>query len=108
MKGETLTERAKKLDTDERIAYRITSDTDRVSTRVIRGIEEIVGADDDRRTWLYDSVDPDALDALFSQKHSGGNREDGKVVFTAKGCEVVVHGDGEIHIYASETHDADE
>ncbi|MFB9808378.1 HalOD1 output domain-containing protein [Haladaptatus pallidirubidus] len=97
-----------KHDTDERIAYRITSDVDRVSTRVIRGVEEIVGEDDDRRTWLYNSIDPDALDALFSQKHSGGSREDGKVVFTARGCKIVVHGDGEIHIYAPEAHDSDE
>ncbi|WP_435157149.1 HalOD1 output domain-containing protein [Haladaptatus sp. DFWS20] len=96
------------FDTDGRIAYRVTGDEDNVSTRVIRGIEEIVGEDEERRTWLYDSVDPDALDTIFSQKHSGGSREDGKVIFTAQGCEVVVHGDGEIHIYAPENHTPEE
>ncbi|WP_266080229.1 HalOD1 output domain-containing protein [Haladaptatus caseinilyticus] len=92
------------LDRDERAAYRITGDTDNVSTRVIRGIEEIVGKDEERRTWLYDCIDPDALDAIFSQKHSGATRDEGKVVFTARKCEVVVHGTGEIHIYAPKNH----
>ncbi|WP_458189914.1 HalOD1 output domain-containing protein [Haladaptatus sp. NG-WS-4] len=100
MRDDRLTERLPELDRGEFEAYRVESGCDDVSTRVIRAVEEIVGRDERKDTWLYDSIDPDALDAIFDRKHDGTLREDGKVVFTARGCEIVVHGSGEIDIYA--------
>ncbi len=108
MRGEKLTERVTDLDEDRRAAYRVAGNVDDVSTRVIRGVEEIVGEDEDNRTWLYDSIDPDALDTIFSEKHSGATRESGKVVFTTRECKVVVHGNGEIYIYAPKDNEVDE
>lgn len=103
MRENSITERATELDRDGRAAYRVPSDDeDAVSTRVIRAVEEIVGDDEGNRSWLYDSVDPDALDAIFDDKHDGTPRTDGKIVFTARSCEVIVHADRSLTIYASE------
>jgi hypothetical protein len=99
MREEQLTERVAELDCDEYVAYRIKGGDDDVSTRIIRGVETIVGTDDDKTTWLYDSIDPDALDAIFSRKHDGTPRKDGKVVFTARNCKISVRGSGEITVY---------
>ncbi|EFW92957.1 hypothetical protein ZOD2009_06359 [Haladaptatus paucihalophilus DX253] len=99
------TERAADLDRDGRNAYRVAGETDDPSTRIIRGVEEIVGRSAEKQTWLYDSVDPDALDAIFEEKHDGTTRTGGKVTFTARGCEIIVDADGEILIYGPVTDD---
>jgi hypothetical protein len=99
MKEERFTERAAELDRDGRKAYRIAGRNDDPSTRVIRGVEEIVGQSAEKQTWLYDSVDPDALDAIFGQKHDGTSRTDGKITFIARECEIIINADGEILVY---------
>ena len=46
---------------------------------------------------LNDSVDPDALDALFAPRHDGTPRTgDGSVEFSSNGYRVVVRTDGDI------------
>ena len=99
MKENRLTERATDLDRDGRKAYRVAGGNDDPSTRVIRGVEEIVGQGAEKQTWLYDSVDPDALDAIFGQKHDGTLRTNGKITFLARGCEILINADGEIVVY---------
>lgn len=102
------TERATELDRDGLKAYRVAGKTDDTSTRIIRGVEEIIGQDENNGTWFYDNIDPDALDAIFEQKHDGTSRTDGKVVFTARGCEIVADADGEIRIYVPASVDGSE
>lgn len=99
MKENRLTERAAELDRDGRKAYRVVGGNDDTSTRVIRGVEEIVGRGAEKQTWLYDSVDPDALDAVFGRKHDGTLRTDGQITFTARGCEILIKADGEIVVF---------
>ena len=108
MKEGQFTERAAELDRNGREAYRVTGDTDDASTRIIRGVDELVGQDTEKLTWLYDSIDPDALDAIFKQKHDGTSRTGGKVIFPTRGCEIVVHADGGIVIYAPAEDDSSE
>ena len=48
---------------------------------------------------LYDSVDPDALERIFSSKADGEPRTGGHVAFTALECEVYVYASGEIYVY---------
>lgn len=96
------------LDRDGYVAYRIKGDGDDISTRVIRGVESIVGVDEDKTAWLYNSIDPDALDAIFSQKHDGTPREDGKVVFTARNCEISIRSNGEITVYVPRNDESEE
>jgi len=105
MKTDCITERAKNLDRDDRAAYRVAGDDDDdVSTRVIQAIEEI-GDEGGESTWLYDSIAPEAIDAIVDDKHDGTPRTNGKVVFTARGFEVVVHSDGSLTVYAPAGHD---
>jgi len=99
MKENRLTERATELDRDGRKAYRVAGGDDDPSTQVIRGVEEIVGQGAEKQTWLYDCVDPDALDAIFGQKHDGSPRTNGKITFPARGCEILVNADGEIVVF---------
>ena len=51
---------------------------------------------------LYDSIDPDALERIFSPKADGEPRMDGHVAFTALECEVYVHASGDIYIYPNQ------
>ncbi|WP_458207676.1 HalOD1 output domain-containing protein [Haladaptatus sp. NG-SE-30] len=107
MKEDKLAERMPDLDDGEYEAYRIEDSDDDVSTRIIRGVEELVGTSNNNDTWLYDSIDPDALDSIFDHKHDGTPRNDGKVVFVAHGCEIHAHASGEIVVHVSKA-DADE
>lgn len=47
---------------------------------------------------LYDHVDPDALDAIFADRHDGGTRSAGTVRFTVDETTVVVRHES-IEVY---------
>lgn len=47
-------------------------------------------------TRLYDQIDPDALDNLFSDRHNGMARGSGHVVFSLLDYEVTVYSDGHV------------
>mgnify|MGYP000496680950 CR=1 FL=1 len=69
------------------------------SDQVVKSIAEKDGTDPLDLPPLYESVDPDALDALFTPD----SREPvlGKATFTHAGYEVTVAYDGEVVITAS-------
>ncbi|WP_458206956.1 HalOD1 output domain-containing protein [Haladaptatus sp. NG-SE-30] len=70
-----------------------------LSTAVVIALAEMAGDDPaEMGVPLYDVIDPDALDSLFSDKHDGTPRMGGKVVFTILDYEVTVHSYGEINI----------
>jgi hypothetical protein len=48
---------------------------------------------------LYDQIDPDALDNLFSDRHNGQPRGTGHVVFTLLEYEVTVYSDGQVVVH---------
>ncbi|WP_227357314.1 HalOD1 output domain-containing protein [Haladaptatus salinisoli] len=61
---------------------------------VVKALEEHDGIDVESGEWtLYDYIDPDSLDALFSKE---GNTVTA-VEFTVKGATVTVWQDGEVH-----------
>jgi hypothetical protein len=68
------------------------------SRRVVGAISEATGRDPLELPPLAETIDPDALDALFSgglqSDGSGSPTTDGQVAFRFAGCEVVVHADG--------------
>jgi len=49
---------------------------------------------------LYESVDPDALDALFEAKDSSATPGELTVTFTVAERQVTVHGSGEVVVHA--------
>jgi arginase family enzyme len=67
------------------------------SQRVIEAVAETTGDDLTEVGPLYHTIDPDALDRLFSPTR-GGTRTGGYVEFEFAGCQVVVRGDGEVDV----------
>jgi hypothetical protein len=100
---ESLTERAPSLDRDGRAAHRVVSTDWDTSTTIVRAVTEVAGRDllDDDCV-LYDVVDPDALNNLFADSHTGTARMTGRVVFDLQGCRVEIHADGEHVIHEPE------
>ncbi|SIR18451.1 hypothetical protein SAMN05421858_1731 [Haladaptatus litoreus] len=47
---------------------------------------------------LMNTVDSDALDALFANTHDGRERRQGHIVFTISGLEVFAHANGHVFI----------
>ena len=79
--------------------YTCYADEEQLSTAVVMALADITGGDPGNiGVPLYDVIDPDALDNLFSDKHDGSPRTGGKVVFTILNYEVTVQSYGEIVI----------
>ncbi len=71
----------------------------RPSIRVINAIAEHEEATaTEIRPVLYDIIDPDALDSLFSETQYGDPRADGHIAFQYGSHEVTVYSDGEVEI----------
>jgi hypothetical protein len=72
-----------------------------LSTAVIDAVADAADREPaDLGTRLYDQIDPDALDNLFSDRHNGMPRGSGHVVFPLLDYEVTVYSDG--HVVVSE------
>ena len=72
-----------------------------ISQRIIEAVADAKGVDPLDLPPLYDSIDPDALDALFSHGASAISITD--LRFEVEDCAVLVRGSGEIVV----THLAD-
>lgn len=71
----------------------------RLSIRVINAIAEHEETTPTEITpVLYDIVDPDALDSLFSTTYHGDTRADGHVEFRYGPHEVTAYSDGRVEI----------
>lgn len=64
-------------------------------SNTIAGVEDAVPED---LPPLYESIDPDALDELFSPTANGGRRADGHVSFPFEDYHVTIHTHGEIAV----------
>ncbi|WP_276300586.1 HalOD1 output domain-containing protein [Halorussus lipolyticus] len=73
-----------------------TYDRDRpLSAAVVDAVADAADVDPaEIGTPLYDQIDPDALDNLFSDRHNGMPRGSGHVVFSLLDYEVTVYSDG--------------
>jgi hypothetical protein len=66
-----------------------------LSTAVIDAVADAADVDPaELGTRLYDQIDPDALDNIFSDRHNGMPRGSGHVGFTLLDYEVTVYSDG--------------
>ncbi|WP_049927291.1 HalOD1 output domain-containing protein [Halopiger goleimassiliensis] len=71
-----------------------------ITTTVVHALASIADTDVSQGEFsLYDSVDPDALERLFSTKADGSKRTGGHVAFTALEHEVYVYANGDVIIY---------
>lgn len=80
-------------------AYHDPDGSAELTTTVVHALADVMGKDvTDTGFSLYDSVDPDALDRLFSKKADGTPRPPGHVAFSVEGHQVTVYSSGEIVI----------
>ena len=71
-----------------------------LTTTIVHALSSIANVDVSQGEFsLYDSIDPDALEQLFSQKADGEPRLDGHVCFRALEHEVYVFANGDIFVY---------
>lgn len=75
----------------------------RPSVAVVEAVADTIDCDPYDVPPLYEIVDPDALDALFSPKYDGTPREAGMIVFTLAGCEVTVFDYGRVTVRRIDT-----
>ena len=76
---------------------RRTADEAPVSQTVVLAVAEATGEDAMELPPLYDAIDPDALNKLFSGA-LGAERRDGSVEFAYAGCDVSVRADGRVTV----------
>lgn len=74
------------------------SESDCITTAVLRAIAETTGRDPRELPPLYETVDPDSLNALFNSKPDGAIRLNGRLVFTHADCEIEVRANGRVHV----------
>ncbi|MFC7203209.1 HalOD1 output domain-containing protein [Haloferax namakaokahaiae] len=71
----------------------------KLSTTVIHALADAMGIDvSDSGFSLYDSIDPDALDSIFSPTADGTPRPPGHVAFCVAGYQTTVYSTGDIVI----------
>lgn len=80
-------------------AYHDPQSPAKLSTTVVHALAEVMDLDvTDTGFSLYDSVDPDALDQLFSPHDDGTPRPPGHVAFSVNGYRITVYSEGHIVI----------
>jgi hypothetical protein len=73
-------------------------------TTIIRQVAVKTNADTTALKPLYNTIDPDALKALFAAKADGSLRSQGQVVFKYSGCEVTVTSKGDVRAIPLDDH----
>ena len=69
------------------------------STKVVRAVAAYEGVEPTKfEEPLYDVIDLEALDSLFTERPNGDSRSDGRVVFTYGDYEVTVSSDGQVDV----------
>lgn len=80
--------------------------TDAISTAVVTALADAKSVDPVDLDPLYESLDPDALDAVFSRTENDDATRRGTVRFTTNGYEVEVTSTGRVHLTPTEAVDA--
>lgn len=97
--SENMTESNQGSTVDDAVRNRQWNGNEPLSAAVVDAVAEAADVDPaNLGTSLYDRIDPDALDNLFSDRHNGMPRGSGHVVFTLLEYEVTVYSDGNVVI----------
>lgn len=82
------------------LTYEVNDDED-PSEAVVSAVAAVSDADPAAMEPLAESIDPDALDALFADRYDGTPRANGAARFAFLGYELVVSGDGLVTVLDS-------
>jgi len=75
----------------------------KISTTIVHALADVMGVDvTDIGFSLYDSIDTDALDSLFTPEDE--RQLNGHICFFVEGFQVTVYGDGQIDIDTPSRH----
>ncbi len=77
--------------------------TDSISASVVDALADANDVDPLELDPLYEAIDPDALDSLFSHLVGGDTPRHGTVRFTTNGYEVEVTSSGRVHLTPVDT-----
>jgi len=84
---------------NHRYAYHDHESAAELTTTLVHALADVMGRDVTEIEWrLADSIDPGALDRVFSAPGDGNAGGDRHVAFTVEGYRVTVYGNGEIVI----------
>lgn len=76
----------------------------KLTTTLVHALADAMDRDvTDAGDVLYESVDPDAIDHIFSPTDDGRNRDPGHVAFAVEGYRVTVYSNGDIVITPPES-----
>jgi len=78
-------------------------DDEALSECVVAAVADASEADPARLDPLAETIDPDALDALFDDRYDGTARADGVIQFSFCGYDVVACGDGCVSVFGADT-----
>lgn len=85
--------------TTDYYAYHDSESAAKLSTTVIHALADVMGADvTDTGFQLHDSIDPDALDRIFSDMTGGSSSNPSHLAFTVENYQVTVYSSGQIVI----------
>lgn len=93
---------------ERRVAHRTRHEWDapeRLSTTLVRAVSAVSGSPPTEVTPLHESVDVDALDALFAPTAGGPRPSHNSLRLVVEGYDVDVFGDGRIVIRAARSGD---
>jgi hypothetical protein len=83
------------------------NNSESLSTAIVDTLAEAKGVDPLELDPLYDVVDPDALDALFSPSDESDDSRFGRVTFRTSGYEVEATSTGRVHVTRLEALEAE-
>ncbi|WP_232686521.1 HalOD1 output domain-containing protein [Halobacterium zhouii] len=69
-----------------------------VSQHVVEKVSEVTDTDPTDLEPLFNTVDPDSLNTLFSDIQSASPRDEGHVAFPIAGCQVTIWADGRVEV----------
>jgi hypothetical protein len=82
--------------------YRTDHDRDgsaKLTTTLVHALADVMGRDvTEAGSLLYESVDPEAVNSIFSTTDDGTERDPGHIAFAVDGYRVTVYSDGDIVI----------
>ena len=67
---------------------------DDLATKVVMAVADLTGQDETDVERLYDRIDPEALNDLFSRTDTNRDSADSLVMFALEECTVSVYGSG--------------
>ena len=93
-----MSEKSTAINRDSVLTYEVTGG-ERLSDGVVAAVAAVSDTDPTAMDPLAESVDPDALDALFAAKYDGTPRATGSVRLSYSSYDVVVTGAGHVTVF---------